>query len=452
MPTDVAPPPVSSATVKEVRIVEGAPPKPLTAPTREIRASDIDKLPGETRTESNRSAFRKNLESKSRPGDGGEIVPTPGDQPGKPAEKTADQKATEQAAADEAARVAVEESNQNKGQTQELDPKTGKPKKANPWKLFDEEKKKRGEAEAEVQRLKTSVVPDQERGALMDRVTKAETRTKELEDHIRFVSYEKSKEFQDQYQAPYEAAWKRATTELAEISITDPITNQPRAVTSQDILELVNMPLGKAREVADEVFRRFADDVMAHRKEIKGLFEKQTNALEDAKKNGGTRDQQQREAFQKQQTQIREFVAKSWKDANEGFLSDKVNAEYFKPKTVEEGQTLTPEEEEWNSALERGYKLVDDAWGSNAMAANLTPEQRQAIIKKNVAVRNRAAAFGPLKRLTTRLKAKVAQLESDLSKYQGSTPGAGGSTPQAGGQQPISAKEAFSARLRKVAH
>jgi hypothetical protein len=444
MSDTIAPP--ASSTVQQVRIVDAGPPKAPPPPTRELRASDIASLPGDSRKpageETSRQSLRRNLESKAKPGGDPTVTPTPVKDPPKE-EKVAEEGEV------------VSENEENVSQTAKTAPKAeagDAKKKANPWKLYDEEKKKRGEAEAEVQRLKTSIAPEQDRNALTERATKAEARAKLLEDEMRFVSYEKSKEFLDTYQAPYEAAWKRATTELSEIAITDPVTNQPRAVTSQDILELVNLPLGKAREIADEVFGKFADDVMAHRKEIRGLFEKQNTALEEARKNGSTREQQRREQYQKQHAETSDFVQKHWKEATDSFLNDPVNGAYFKPKVAPEGQQLTPEEAEWNEALARGEKFVDEAWKSNVMAPGLKPEERAAIIKKNAAVRLRAAAFGPLKRLNKRLEAKVAALEKDLKQYSESTPGAGGSTPNGKVDHTGSAKEGLFAALRKRAH
>lgn len=437
-----------SATVREVRIVEAPPPKAPPAPTRQLTPADIAAMPGDrpgTEPPARPGTLRSRLEAKAKPS-GGEVIPTPvpaaPKQPDKPASE-ATPAAGEQSEPGNATPPPAAQ--------QELDPKTGKPKKANPWKLFEEEKKARATAEQEIQRLKTSIVPEQERTQLMERVTKAESRAKELEDHIRFVSYEKSAEFQEKYQAPYEAAWKRATKELSEITVTGQ-DGQPRAVTGDDILELVNMPLGTAREVADQVFGKFAGDVMQHRKEIRALFDQQQQALEDARKNGGIRVKQQQEQLQKQQAETTAFVQKAWQAAIDEFAADKVNGDYFKPKSVEDGKELTPQEKEWNEALERGYKLVDDAWGSNAMAPNLTPEQRAAIIKKNVAVRNRAAAFGPMKKLVKHLEAKVAQLEKDLQQYSSSTPGAGGTTPGGRVDTAQSGMDGFRQRLRKLAH
>lgn len=445
-------PPAPATAPQSVRIVESGPPKPPPAPTREINARDIASIPDPTRPgatatppKSSRQSLRDNLTSKAKP-TGQEVVPTPVKEPPKDPETPPEETPPATTEKPDAAAASP------KTTTEEIDPKTGKPKKANPWKLYDEEKKLRAAAEQEVQRLRTSIVPEQERTTLMDRVTKAEKRNTELENEIRFVAYEKSKEFVDTYQAPYEAAWKRATTELSEITLTDPNTQQQRPVTSQDLLELVNLPLGRAREIADELFGRFADDVMAHRKEIRGLFEKQQNALDDARKNGGTREQQRREDFQKRNQEIQTFVQTAWKEADDSFKSRETNGQFFKPKTVEAGKQLTEEEKEWNDALERGYKLVDEAWGKNALAPGLKPEERKEIIKKNVAVKNRAAAFGPLKRQNKRLLARIEQLESDLKEYTASEPGAGGRTPATTATQGERGMEGFKNKLRKIAH
>ena len=70
--------------------------------------------------------------------------------------------------------------------------------------------------------FRAGVVPEQERTALTARVEKAEARAKELEDHIRYVDYEKSTEFKEKFDAPYVASWERAMSELSEITVTDP--------------------------------------------------------------------------------------------------------------------------------------------------------------------------------------------------------------------------------------
>lgn len=457
MPVDTAPPPAPppASSPNGVRIVESGPPKAPPVPTRELRPSDIAALPGVVREKpagTARQSLRSRLEKDAKPAGEPTTIPTPVKEVPKQPEKTAEQLDREELEAEGVEPAAKPEAADGKPtKPDNIDPKTGKPKKANPWKLFDEEKKARATAEAEVQRLKTSIVPEQERTAIMERVTKAEARTKELEDHIRFVSYEKSAEFKEKYDAPYEAAWKRATSELSEITVDDG-TGQRRHVTPEDILELVNMPLEKARAIADEVFGKFSNDVMVHRKEIKKLFQERESALEDARKNGGLRDQQRQEQFQKQSSEVSGFLQKAWQEVESAFLADKANSEHFTLKTPKEGEELTPEEREHNEAIEKGRAIVKKAWGRNAMAPGLTPEQRREIIKDNKAVELRAIGFGPLKRLAKRQAAKIAQLEKDLQQYSGSTPGAGGRTPEVTAERGSSARESLFANIRKRAH
>ena len=156
MAIEAPPAPISSATVKEVRIVEGARPKDPPAPTREIKMSQLAELPGEVRgrpgaPEKPRMTLRENLESKAKP-IGGQIDSLPGDPPKpKPAEKPAATPAEEgdEPTGDEPAPPA----GQPAAPAADLDPKTGKPKKANPWKLYDAEKKARAQAEDMARRL-----------------------------------------------------------------------------------------------------------------------------------------------------------------------------------------------------------------------------------------------------------------------------------------------------------
>ena len=392
MPSTEAPPAPIASAPSGVRIVDSGPPKNPVTPAGELRPADIAALPGDKREPlSSRESVRANLAKRAKPAGDGTIVPTPVTEP-KPESK--ERPGEEPGSPAQAPQPEGSRSPEPSGKGAAA-PEKGKGGKPNPWKLYEGEKTARAAAEAEIQRLKTSIVPEQERTALMARVEKSEKRSQELENEIRFRAYEKSREYLEEYQKPYEAAWKRATKELSEIAIKDPISGQDRAVTSDDLLQLVNLPLGQARGVARELFGDFEDDVMAHRKEIRGLFDKQNEALEKARTEGGVRDQQQREAWQRQRSELSTFVQTSWKEANETWQNDPANGRFFKPIAVEEGKEATPEEKEWNESLERGYKLVDEAWGMNVMDAKLTPEQRKEVVRKNAAVRARVGRLWP---------------------------------------------------------
>jgi hypothetical protein len=413
MPDVLEPPPTPSG----VSIVEGPAPKAPPPPTKTIRVSQMPTSVEPHKPTPGQNRIRKSLEQIAKPFEGQDDQPPA--PPAKPAAKPSEKPATAQ----------VPDEAPTPDPNEPPAPATAQPtaepgKKVSPWKLYEAEKTARAAVEKQLQDMKASIVPEAERKTLTERMTATEKRNAELEEHIRFVDYQKSSEFQAKYQQPYQAAWKRALSELGELTLTDPNTQQPRRLVADDILQLVNLPLQQAREIADATFGVFATDVMAHRKEIRSLFDQQAAALDEAKKNGVTHWKQAQEQFQRNAAEMAEQIQQTWTKVNEDALADPKMAEYFKPK---EGN------EEWNQRLSKGYALADRAYKEDPRAPNLTPEQRISAIKRHAAVRNRAAGWGPLKWENGQLKKAIKELESDLAKYKGSTPTAGGtSTPQNG--------------------
>lgn len=311
-------------------------------------------------------------------------------------------------------------------------------KKASPWKLVDEYKNKVIALERQIAERKA--VPEEELKSLQERATKHEARNKELEDEIRFVNYRKSNEFKEKFEEPYHRAWKAALQELGELTVET--ADGRRAVNENDILELVNLPLEKAREIADDVFGKFSNDVMAHRKQLRQLWEAQSAALDDVRKNGEARDKERMEKMQSSMKQINSFVAETWNAVNDTVLKDETFGQYFTPR---EG------DEEGNNKLKKGYDLVDQGWKENPMAPNLTPEERKQIIKRHAAIRNRAAAFSRLVHDNRGLSKRVSELEAKLKEYNGSAPSPGGQRPTASAPQGGSMREQMLNELRKRA-
>lgn len=319
---------------------------------------------------------------------------------------------------------------------------SGDKQKPNPWKLYDAEKAARAKAEKEIQDLKSTIVPEAERTKLMERVTAAEKRAQELEDEIRFVDYSKSVEFQTKYQKPYEEAWKRAMAELSQVPIKDPATGETRSAQTEDLSMLVNMPLGQAREAAEVLFGKFAGDAMNYRKEIRGLFEAQHAALEEAKKTGSERSKRQMEEQQRTVTELKGQISKLWKDANDQALASETHGPFFKPK---EG------DEEWNARLTKGFEMVDKAFAESPFDNKLTPEQRAEVIKRHAAVRNRAASWGPLRHAYNKALERIKALETEVAAFKGSTPPAGGSQPTTAPTQPASPRARMMEELQRRA-
>lgn len=285
--------------------------------------------------------------------------------------------------------------------------------KVNPWKLVETYKKKAATLEKDLSEKAKLIVNEDSRKQEVERLTKAEARAKELEDHIKYVDYSKSTEFNEKYETPYTKAWEKAVGELKELTVTDPESGDVRAFDPKDMLELVNLPLPEARKLAIEAFGDFADDVMAQRKEIRQLFDKRADALTQAKTEGVKREELARTQAAEMQKQISSEVTEHWAKLNEEVMLDPKHGKYFQPV---EG------DDEANQRLEKGYQLVDDAFTTNPMDPRLKPEERKAIIQKHVAVRNRAAAFGRLVHLNSKMEARVAELEQQLSDYKDSTP------------------------------
>lgn len=324
------------------------------------------------------------------------------------------------------------------------DPK--KPTKANPWTLLKEEKAARAAAEAKAADTEKRAIPEakwKEKEALLEA---REKRLNELEEEIKYVNYSKSKEFQEKYQQPYKAAWDRAMGELGELTIQetnpdgDPI-GEARQVNPNDILELVNMPLGKAMEAAKAKFGDLAQEVMAHRKEIRKLADEQGTALENAKKAGGEREKAMTEKQQKEYGEMSEVIKGTWTKANEEVTADPKYSPFFTPRDGDE---------QGNQRLAKGYEMADRAFSENPTAPGLTPEQRASIVKRHAAVRNRSAAFGRLVYDLGVKEAKISELQKLVDEYKGSEPNRDGSKKPT---QPVqrSAKQGMFDELRKLA-
>ncbi len=315
--------------------------------------------------------------------------------------------------------------------------------KINPWKLVDEHKAARAKAEQEIAELRKSIVDPNRIKEMETKTSEYEKRVKELEDEIRFVNYEKHPEFVEKFKKPYEQAWKRWMSDLGELTVQDEASGEERPLAPHDLLELVRLPLPKAREAAEAKFGSFADDIMSARKEIRGLFDAQSQALDNARKQGSEREQQLAKQAQEHMEVMKKQIRETWDKANQEAVADEKIAPYFKPI---EG------DEEGNKRLAKGYEMADKAFSSpNPADPRLTPEQRESVIRLHAAVRNRAAAFGRAMYRNQVLQAKIDELAKELIAFKSAQPGS--ATPRQTRSEPgaMSAHDAIFADLRRRA-
>jgi hypothetical protein len=292
-------------------------------------------------------------------------------------------------------------------------------KTKNPWKLVDEYKARAAKAETDLIEARKSGLNPEERKALDTQLSELRKANEELEKEIRFVNYSKSTEFKTKYQQPYEKAWERAAKEVSEIRINDPETGEQRAATTADLYKVVVAPLNDARDMADAVFGKFADDVMQYRKEIRALNDAQESALKAAQEASIARDKQAQEQNQTFLTKTAGEIKQIWDQANHEFGERADLAFIFKPAETDQ---------EHKSRLEKGYQLVDKAFAINSADPRLTPEQRAEAVKMHAAVRMRAAGFGPLRAKYDALQKQYQALENELKQYKETVPPTGGTS------------------------
>lgn len=316
-------------------------------------------------------------------------------------------------------------------------------KKPSPWKLVEDYKGRLSKAEARIKELEGTQVNADERKSFEERLTKTEARNKELENYLTYVDYSQTEEFKVKYVQPYEKAWGKAMEDIKELTVDDGAGGQ-RVVVPNDMLAIVNAPLAKAREMAEELFGNFANDVMAHRKEIRGLFDAQAAALEDAKKNGADKLKKMQDDHTASTKALSETVGKLWQSENAAVLADEKVGPMFKPR---EG------DEEYNTRLTKGFEFVDSAFAVNPADPKLTPEQRQDAVRKHVALRNRAAAYQALRFEVERLAKQLSDTQKELSQYKESEPGAAGGRTAVQPGTPVggNAKANMFSELRKRA-
>lgn len=288
------------------------------------------------------------------------------------------------------------------------------------------------EYEPQLNELKAKLKEAQESKQTESLVSELETikkRRDELEEHIKFLDYQKSSEFQEKYAKPYQEAWNKAVEEMAEIQVTDPDGNV-RQATAQDLLTLANLPLGEARKLAREMFGEAADDVMAHRRTIRELYTNQQKALEEARAKAGEREK----ALAAQRQVEHQQTLKAWKEANEA-LAKKYPNWFSKAEGDDEGNTL----------LDKGFALADLHFIG---VKDLTPEQiemlpdrfkasikatgnlsKQDRIALDALLRNKIASHSRLALKLKRASERIKELEASLAEYEKSTPPAGRAAP-----------------------
>jgi len=375
--------------------------------------------------------------------------PAPKPEAAKPAEKPAEVKP------DEAAANKPPEKPAEKATEKPVEKPADKPEeklteaqKASPWRMFRDEQKKSEELskklsviEAELAKAKSappSPAEDPEKQKLTARLA-------ELEDHMRYVDYTKSSEYQEQYQQPYERTATEAVQRATQLKVTDE-NGQKRNMTPDEFWAIVHMgDEDDAIEAAGKLFGEGsvkAATVIERRNEIIRAHQRAEEAKEKYRKEAGTRAQQtaqQKQAQERQQAEQQAKRAEQFKSLVKQGEEHEVMKAFF---TAAEGDA------EGKEIVEKYRREADRVFGEPAKEGEEVWDDDKRLLKLSVA-RNRAAAFMPLKRQYEQTKARVAELEKQLKEFQDSVPG-GGAVKGDENPPQMSAYEQAMAKLEKL--
>lgn len=334
------------------------------------------------------------------------------------------------------------------------EPEKGKVGKKNNWKAMEESlKSERGKVatlEKQLSEVRQQLTPEADRKVLQGQIEELQKTVKTYEDEIRFSNFEKHPDFVRDYNAPYEGAWSAAMEELGELTVDDG-TGGRRQVTALDVQKLTNVGLEEAKRLATEIFGDFAPEAMAHRKSILEVFKKRKTALDEAKTKGAERQKQKFDAQSAQVATLQKEITGLYQDLTNTAMSDLVGGKYLKPITPGEGKELTPDEKEWNTALEEGERFTSEGWAKSPLEPGISAEERKLRVKRHVAIFQRSRAFKAVRLKAERLQKQLDEAKKSLSEYEKSIPPTngrrGGSAPSA----PLNARQSFRDALKKRA-
>lgn len=291
----------------------------------------------------------------------------------------------------------------------------GKSGKVSPWKLVDHYKATNTSLQKEIAELRTQ--QGQPPKEWLDKLTSAQKRAEELENHIRFVDYQKSGEFTEKYTKPYEEAWMRAISGLKGLKVqwTNPETGEVsgRDITPQDIAALANMDPAAARQEIRQRFPEDAAEVKTYVERIRDLAYAQNQALEEHRTKGAEHWNAQAQALQAKQRAFIESNTKLWESINKEAME---KFDFLRPVEGDEAR---------NAKLEAAVKFVEDALATRITDPKLSDEDRANVLRKHAALRNRAIGYSVLLHENKGLKAKVGELEKALKAYEKSEPTSG---------------------------
>ncbi|HJS82724.1 MAG TPA: hypothetical protein VJ742_07790, partial [Nitrososphaera sp.] len=289
---------------------------------------------------------------------------------------------------------------------------TTEEKKQGPWQRVHAAERKVKELEAKIQEFSTrKPTDDPEKLELKKRFEETEQRYKALDEEMRYIDYQRSTEFKEKYQKPYEDLAKRGIASLHDYRVTQE-DGTVRPATHKDFWDVVSMASQPdARKKAKDLFGEDAQDILDWRTKLRDSYFTMEQAKEEYKAKGAERqkehERQQQEEQTKQQQEYESHMS-LWKQMNDTAIEK--HKDWF---------VAAEDDTEGAELLKKGFELADLAWNGSD---KLEPEK---LIALRSAERNKAAGFRYMVHLKEKADARIAELEKELEQFKASEPGNG---------------------------
>lgn len=306
-----------------------------------------------------------------------------------------------------------EKSSSEEGTSEFSPPQVAKPSELRSWANRMGERAKKAESKISTLEARLAQVESQpskqseDVSNMAQELAATKKKLAEYEDNLRLTKYERSAEYLEKFQKPYQDAVAAAYRDVQELLVSTPDPQNPenvteREATAEDFNEVYALPLGQATRLAKQKFGDAATIVLQHRAAIRRLAETAFAAVEDYKKKGLEAETQTKA----QQAQQEQAMQRMFDAASQG------HAKKFAELLLERDG-----DQEGNDLLVKGRQFAQSVFAGND---NLSPQQ---IVTRDAVAFNRLAAYPRLVRDNKKLKMELEELKSTLAEVRGSGPG-----------------------------
>jgi hypothetical protein len=228
----------------------------------------------------------------------------------------------------------------------------------------------------------------------------------DLQQRLASTDYRQSPDFQKQFVAKWQGEYKAAVGEIGQLSVTikDAEGNEKqRPATEQDFIRIMRLPAGEQDRAVAELFGHHGGRIFSRLMRLQEIERASEEALAEHAQNAEKTAKEKELSEQRNQSEYKQHY-----EASVAQLEEKWPQYFAADEKDPEGTT----------ALQQGYKFVDDAV---AKADMLKADEKAAM---QAVIRARAAGFARAIVDNNRLKSEVESLKAELAKFRNSDPGA----------------------------